>query len=264
MSWTEGLRQHWWSVKQASFDGAFACEGYQSYISARLSNHHRIIIINKERRVCRWTHASVCVCSLKCHHSSCPKTQQSINTFRITKECVLVFTHSRVFVYVSVCVCVCVCVCSSEVCQTVLPSCWQAIAMQAHIQTHSDMPGSWPQGHCSCLAHNSDWLEYQRRELNPKQLLTRDIKQSGESSRGDLMMPPGKHVLAHTVALFNTITSKQLIALSKRPEEGATASPLSSARRHNNPEDRGLVLQHIHVSFFFTPREAEPNTLYVL
>lgn len=113
---------------------------------------------------------------------------------------------------------------------TVLPPCWQATAMQAHIQTHLNMPSSWPQGQCSRLAHNSDWLEYQWRELNPKQLLTRDIKQSGESSRGDLMMPPGKHVLAHTGALFNTIASKQLITLSKRLEEGYTASPRRPAR----------------------------------
>lgn len=134
--------------------------------------------------------------------------------------------------YLSVCVYVCV-----SVHHTVLPPCWQAIAMQAHIQTHPNMPSSWPQGQCSCLAHNSDWLEYQWRELNPKQLLTRDIKQSGESSRGDLMMPPGKHVLAHTVALFNTIASKQLITLSKRVEEGYTASPRSPARGNWKPKD---------------------------
>lgn len=124
-------------------------------------------------------------------------------------------------VYVSLCVCVC----SSKVYQTVLPPCWQAIAMQAHIQTHPNMPGSWPQGQCSCLAHNSDWLEYQWRELNRKQLLTRDIKQSGESSHGDLMMPPGKHVLAHTVALFNTIASKWLITQSERLQKGYTVTP---------------------------------------
>ena len=46
----------------------------------------------------------------------------------------------------------------------------------------------------------------------------------GESSHGDLMMPPEKHVLAHEVVLFNTIASKQLIALSKRPGESCTAS----------------------------------------
>lgn len=83
-------------------------------------------------------------------------------------------------------------------------------------QTHLNMPGSWPKGRCNCLAHNSDWLEYQRREANPKQLLTRDIKQSGESCHRDFMMPPGKHVLAHTEALFNTIAAKQLITQSKK------------------------------------------------
>lgn len=47
-------------------------------------------------------------------------------------------------------------VCERLFCQIVLPPCWQAIAMQAHIQTHPNMPSSWPQGRCSCLAHNSD------------------------------------------------------------------------------------------------------------
>lgn len=119
----------------------------------------------------------------------------------------------------SACVRACVrlaCVRACALYQTVLPPCWQAIAMQAHIQTHPNKPSSWPRGQCSCLAHNSDWLEYQRPELNPKQLLTRDIKQSGESSCGDFMIPPGRRVLARTVVLFNTIPSKQLITRGSR------------------------------------------------
>lgn len=105
------------------------------------------------------------------------------------------------------------------------------LAGHCNAGTYPNMNISWLQGQCSCLAHNSDWLEYQWPELNPKQLLTRDIKQSGESSHRDLMMPPGKHVLAHTVVLFNTIASKQLITLSK------WASPLSPVRRNWEPND---------------------------
>lgn len=73
--------------------------------------------------------------------------------------------------------------------------------------------------------------------MNPKQLLTRDIKQSGESSRRDLMIPPGKHVLAHTVALFNTIASKQLITLSQRPKEGYVAAARGLARGNRETSD---------------------------
>lgn len=122
--------------------------------------------------------------------------------------------------------------------QTALPPRWLVPSMQASIQTHINMPSSWPQGRCNCLAHNSDWLEYQWREVNPKQLLTRDIKQSGESSHGDLMMPPGKHVLARIEALFNTITSKQLTTQSERWEEGYAVSPHSQTR--GKPRGRSL------------------------
>lgn len=88
----------------------------------------------------------------------------------------------------------------------------------------------------------------------PKQLLTRDIKQSGESGRRDLMIPPGKHVLAHTLVLFNTVASKQLITLSKRLEEGYTASPYSLGEQtehqmiklHDNTAESGRVSPLFH------------------
>lgn len=158
------------------------------------------------------------------------------------------------------CLCLCLCVCiymcvfSSKVFQTVLPPCQQSIAIQARIQTHSNMPGSWPQGQCSCLAHNSDWLEYQWWELNPKQLLTRDIKQSGEFSCGDLIMPPGKHVLAHKVALFNTTASKQLITLSKRLQGVTLLHPTvlqeetekQMIKLHDNTVKSGIVSPLFH------------------
>lgn len=137
------------------------------------------------------------------------------------------------------------------VCQTVLPPSWQAAAMQACFQTHPNMPSSWPRGQCSCLARNSDWLEYQWQELNPKQLLTGDIKQSGESSHRDLMMPPGKHVLAYSVVLFNTTASKQLITISKRWEVARTILPHSHARSKweaNDLTPRQLWRQSMFVS----------------
>lgn len=132
-----------------------------------------------------------------------------------------------------------------------LPSSWQAAAMQACIQTHPNMPSSWPRGHCSCLTRNSDWLEYQWQELNPKQLLTGDIKQSGESSHRDLMMPPGKHVLAYSAVLFNTTASKQLITISKRWEVARTILPHSHARgkwEANDLTPRQLWRQSMFVS----------------
>lgn len=208
-------------------------------------------------RICNlWMHNFQCVrgtwvkpATPNCLHSSCLKTKHKFSAFlihsrlpHVTRKCVFFIFNPQPCLCLCLCVCIYMCVFSSKVFQTVLPPCWQAIAMQARIQTHSNMPGSWPQGQCSCLAHNSDWLEYQWWELNPKQLLTRDIKQSGEFSCGDLIMPPGKHVLAHKVALFNTTASKQLITLSKRLQGGLHCfTPQSCKRKLRNKWSSSMI-----------------------
>lgn len=131
---------------------------------------------------------------LRRHHSSRLKTRHKFGALFLP-GCLMLqgrffLTHSHFWV------CVRVCVFSSEVYPTVLPPCWQATVTQARTRTHWNTPGSWPQGQSNSSARNSDWLEYQWWELNPKQLLTRDIKQSGEFSRGGGLIIPTRETCA--------------------------------------------------------------------
>lgn len=99
------------------------------------------------------------------------------------------------------------------------------LAGHCNAGTYPNMSSSWPRGQCSCLAHNSDWLEYQWRELNPSSCWQGILGKVGSPAAGIWWYHRGNMCWPTVVVLFNTVASKQLITLSKRLEEGYTLQP---------------------------------------